>query len=304
MVEATYIVGGARTPMAEWAGGKTGTGKPGGAFARISALDLGAHAAKAALDRTGIPADAIDEVIFGNALQTSADAIYGARHVGLKAGIPQERPALTINRLCGSGIETVVQAQSRILLGHSKRVLAGGMENMSQAPFVIRGARQGIKFGQGKLEDYLMESLMDSFSKCYMAVTAENLARDFEISREQQDEFALRSFNRAEAAIEEGLFKDEVAPIEVPLGRGKSVTVEHDDHFFPNCTIDGLSALRPAFGKDGFVTAGNASGIVDGAAAVIVAGQSSVDDDGLKPLAKIVSSAVVGVDPSRTQMPA
>ncbi len=298
-VETAFIVAGARTPMAEWAGGKTGEGKPGGAFARISAIDLGVHASRAALQKSGITADMVDEVVFGNALQTSSDAIYGARHVGLKAGVPKERPALTVNRLCGSGIEAVVQAEARIQLGHSKIVLAGGMENLSQAPFVVRGARQGIKLGQGKLEDYLMASLMDSHAKCYMAITAENLARDFSISREEQDVFALRSFNAAERAIETGIFDEEVAPLEIPMGRSKSMNFKHDDHFFPNCTIEGLSKLRPAFAEDGFVTPGNASGLVDGAAAVLVTGESTVNEKGLNPLARIVTHAVVGVEPTR-----
>ncbi len=298
-MESAYIVAGARTPMAEWAGGKTGEGKPGGAFARISAIDLGVHASKAALEKSGISPERVDEVIFGNALQTSPDAIYGARHVALKAGVPKERPALTVNRLCGSGIEAVVQAEARILLGHSKIVLAGGMENLSQAPFVVRGARQGLKLGQGELEDYLMASLMDSYSKCYMAVTAENLARDFSISREAQDEFALRSFNAAEKAIQSGVLDEEVAPVEVSLGRGQSMDFQHDDHFFPNCTLEGLSKLRPAFAKDGFVTPGNASGLVDGAAAVLVVKESTMREDKLDPLARIVTHAVVGVEPTR-----
>jgi acetyl-CoA acyltransferase 2 len=285
--------------MAEWAGGKTGEGKPGGGLAGISAIDLGAHAAKAALEKSQVKAEAIDEVIFGNALQTSPDAIYGARHVGLKAGVPKERPALTVNRLCGSGIEAIVQAQYRIQLGHSKIVLAGGMENLSQAPFVVRGARQGLKLGQGQLEDYLMASLMDSYSKCYMAVTAENLAREYSISREDQDAYALRSFRAAEKAISSGIFAEEVAPVEVPLGRSKSMSFQHDDHFFPSCTLEGLSKLRPAFAKDGFVTAGNASGLVDGAAALVVAGENTVASGHPDPLARIVAHAVVGVEPSR-----
>jgi acetyl-CoA acetyltransferase family protein len=292
-----FILTGARTPMAEWSGGKTGTGKPGGAFDAISAIDLGAHAARAAMQRAQLDPESIDHVIVGNALQTSADAIYGARHVALKAGVPLDKPALTINRLCGSGIESVVQAARLIRCGEAKRVLAGGMENLSQSPFVIRGARKGIKLGQGQLEDALMASLMDSYSKCYMAVTAENLARDHEISREAQDEFALRSFQRAEKAIESGVFAEEVVPVEISAGRGETVLFEHDDHFFPNCTIEGLSKLRPAFGKDGFVTAGNASGVVDGAAMLVVVGEDQLN--GAEPLARVVGQAVVGVEPSR-----
>ncbi len=298
-MERIFILGGARTPMAEWAGGKTGTGKPGGAFNDISAIDLGAHAAKAALRRSGTDAAAIDHVVFGNALQTSPDAIYGARHVGLKAGVPKEKPALTINRLCGSGIEAVVQAAHLIRLGEARRVLAGGMENLSQAPFLIRGARQGIKLGQGKLEDSLMASLMDSYCNSYMAITAENLARDFGIGRREQDEFALRSFNRAEAAIKAGVFAQEIEPVELKGRKGEMTLFKDDDHFFVNCTLDGLAALHPAFAKDGFVTAGNASGIVDGAAAVVVVGESVLKETGATPLAEVLAHAVVGVEPSR-----
>ncbi len=297
-MESTFILGGARTPMAEWAGGKTGTGKPGGAFHDLSAIDLGAHAARAALERTGVPADRIEHTICGNALQTSADALYGARHVALKAGVPEDRPALTVNRLCGSGIEAVVQADHLIRLGEIGTALAGGMENLSQAPFVVRGARKGLRFGQGNLEDSLMTSLHDTVSKCYMAHTAENLARDYEITRDAQDEFALRSFQRAEKAIADGLFAEEVQPVELKGRRGDVTVFEHDDHFFPNASLEGLSKLRPAFGKDGFVTAGNASGMVDGAAMLVVCGEASLPD-GAAPLARVVAHATVGVDPSR-----
>ena len=294
---ATFLLAGARTPMAEWAGGKTGNGKAGGAFESISAIDLAAHAGKAALARADVDVDSIDAVVFGNALQTSADAIYGARHVGLKVGLPQATPALTVNRLCGSGIESVVQAWRLIQTGEAQRVLAGGMENLSQAPFVVRGARTGIKLGQGQLEDMLMASLMDTYAKCYMAHTAENLARDLSISREEQDRYALRSFQCAEKAIAGGIFDDEIEPVELPSKRGESVRIAHDDHFFPNCTLEGLAALRPAFGRDGFVTAGNASGIVDGAAAVVVVAESTLN--GATPLARVAAHAVVGVEPSR-----
>jgi acetyl-CoA C-acetyltransferase/acetyl-CoA acyltransferase 2 len=284
--------------MAEWAGGKTGTGRPGGAFHDLSALDLGALAAREALRRTQTAPEEIDHVVVGNALQTSPDAIYGARHVGLKAGVPQDRPALTVNRLCGSGIEAVVQAEHLIQRGEAHKVLAGGMESMSQAPFVVRGARRGFKMGDFQLEDSLLASLMDTYSHCYMAHTAENLARDHDIAREAQDEFALRSFQRAEKAIETGLFADEVMPVELKDRKGNVTLFEHDDHFFPNCTLEGLSKLRPAFGKDGFVTAGNASGVVDGAAMVVVVGEKDIPP-GATPLARVVAHSVVGVDPTR-----
>src|SRR5262245_64748658 len=208
------IVSGARTPMAEWIGGKRGDGLPGGALAPLSAIDLGAVAAKAALERGGIDPKVIDHVIMGNAMQTSGDALYGARHVALKAGIPRSVPALTVNRLCGSGLQSVVNAAQQIATGESTWVVAGGMENMSQAPHVIRGARGGFKLGQGVLEDSLMVALSDPYCGCTMAGTAENLARKYGITREAQDEFAVRSQKLAAGAWQAGRFNEEVTPVE------------------------------------------------------------------------------------------
>src|SRR4051812_37031072 len=247
------IVDGARTPMAEY----------NGQFADISAIDLAVVAAKGALERSGFAPDEMDHVIVGNALQTSGDAIYGARHVGLKAGVPKEVPALTLNRLCGSGIQSIINAAEQIELGEAKTVLAGGMENMSQAPHVIRGARKGFKLGQGAIEDSLMVALLDSFSGLYMAQTSDNLSRKYNISREEQDAFALRSQRCASEAVNAGRLQEEI--VGVPVGR-KGDLITEDDHIRPDTTADGLAKLRPAFAKDGFVTAGNASGIVDGAA--------------------------------------
>jgi len=187
------IISGARTPMAEWIGGKRGDGLPGGALASVSAIELGAVAAKAALERGGIDPKTIDHVVMGNALQTSGDALYGARHVALKAGIPRAVPALTLNRLCGSGLQSVVTAAQQIQTGESTWVLAGGMENLSQAPHVIRGARGGFRLGQGQMEDSLLVALKDSYCGLFMAQTSDNLARKYGISRQCQDEFALRS---------------------------------------------------------------------------------------------------------------
>ena len=227
-MKKAVILGGARTPMAEWVGGKRGDGKPGGALASISAIDLGAVAAKGALEKTGVAAEKIDHVIMGNALQTSGDALYGARHVGLKAGIPVHIPGLTVNRLCGSGIQSVIEGTYLIGDGASY-TLCGGMESMSQAPHVIRGARAGFRLGQGKLEDLLMESLLDPVCGLLMAQTAENLARRFEISREEQDEFALRSSHLGETASLGGLFDQEIVPVET-----KRAVVDKDDHYFVN----------------------------------------------------------------------
>ncbi|HET9326818.1 MAG TPA: acetyl-CoA C-acetyltransferase [Candidatus Eisenbacteria bacterium] len=290
------IVSGARTPMSEWIGGKRGDGLQGGALASVSALDLGAVAAKAALERGGIDPKAIDHVIMGNALQTSGDALYGARHVALKAGIPRTVPALTVNRLCGSGLQSVVSAAQQIQTGESTWVLAGGMENLSQAPHVIRGARGGFRLGQGQLEDSLMVALKDSYCGLFMAQTSDNLARKYGISRECQDQFALRSHTLANQANTNGRFAEEVVPVEVKQGK-KSVMVEKDDHLFPSTTIEGLAKLPPAFGPESFVTAGNASGIVDGAAAVVVTSAENAKAAGKKPLGYVRAFASVGVDP-------
>jgi acetyl-CoA acyltransferase 2 len=290
------IVSGARTPMAEWIGGKRGDGLPGGALASVSALDLGALAAKAALERGGVDHKSIDHVVMGNALQTSGDALYGARHVALKAGIPRSVPALTVNRLCGSGLQSVVTAAQQIQTDEATWVLAGGMENLSQAPHVIRGARGGFKLGQGQMEDSLLVALKDSYCGLFMAQTSDNLARKYGISRECQDQFALRSHTLANQANTNGRFAEETIPVTVTQGK-KSMVVDKDDHLFPSTTLEGLSKLPPAFGPDSGVTAGNASGIVDGAAAVVVTSAESAKAAGKKPLGYVRAYASVGVDP-------
>jgi len=267
-----------------------------GAFKDLSAIELGARATAAALERAGAQPGWVDHVVMGNALQTSGDAIYGARHVALKAGVPVEVPALTVNRLCGSGIQSVISAAQMIRLGESRLAVAGGMENMTQAPHVIRGARTGLRLGEGKLEDSLMVALLDTHCGLYMAQTSDNLARRHSISREDMDAYALRSQKAAAAARERGVFKDEIVPVDAPQGR-KTVRVEEDDHLRPDTTLEGLAALKPSFGKDGFVTAGNASGIVDGAAALVVAHEDEARRRSLKPLARVVSWAVAGVPP-------
>jgi len=277
------IVDGARTPMAEY----------NGSFSDISAIDLGVVAAKGALERSGFAPDEMDHVVVGNALQTSGDAIYGARHVGLKSGVPKQVPALTLNRLCGSGIQSIITAAQQIELGEAKTVLAGGMENMSQAPHVIRGARKGFKLGQGAIEDSLMVALLDSYSGLYMAQTSDNLARKYDISREEQDRFALRSQKCAGEALKAGKFQEEIVPVAV--GR-KGEQFTDDDHMRPDTTMDGLAKLKPAFAKDGFVTAGNASGIVDGAAMVVVTSGDNAKKN-KKPLGRIVSWGIAGCDP-------
>ena len=289
------ILNGARTPMTEWVGGRAGNGKPGGKLKDVSAIDLGVVAAKAALERSKVPADLLDHVIMGNALQTSADALYGARHVGLKAGVPIPVPALTVNRLCGSGIQSVITAAQLLQLGEASFVLAGGMENLSQAPFVIRGARSGIRLGQGALEDSLMSGLRDSYCGLFMAETSDKLARRYGISREEQDAFALRSITEGRRAIDSCLLSEEIVPV-TPPGRDAKV-VDKDDHCFEGATLEGLAKLPPAFGKESFVTAGNASGIVDGAAALVVTTARHAEKRDLEPIGRIVSWSVTGVDP-------
>src|SRR5512132_2060218 len=280
------ILEGARTPMAEY----------NGPFSEISAIDLGVAASREALKRSQTEPAEIDHVIFGNALQTSGDAIYGARHVGLKAGVPKEVPARTVNRLCGSGFESIVQGAHRILLGEAQTVLAGGMENMTQAPHVIRGARRGFRFGQGQLEDSLMVALLDSWCGLYMAQTSDRVAAKYGITREEQDEYALSSQKRAAAAWESCRLSEEVVAVEAKSGR-KTVRVEKDDHMRPETTLEALAKLPPSFGKDGQVTAGNASGIVDGAAAVVVTSAENARRKDVRPLGRLVSWAVVGVEP-------
>jgi acetyl-CoA acetyltransferase family protein len=280
------ILAGARTPMARYVG----------AFKDISAIELGALASREAIRRSGADAGEIDQVVFGNVMQTSADAIFGARHVGLRAGLKIEAPAVTVNRLCGSGIEAIAQAAQRIALGEASLVLAGGMENMTQAPHVIRGARAGFRLGEGKLEDSLLVGLLDGYCGCTMSDTAENLAVENGITRRASDEYALRSQHLAEAAFRAGVFQEEIVPVEIKQ-RGKKELFSHDDHRRPETTFEALSQLPAAFRKDGIVTAGNASGIVDGAAAVVVAHAQTARERGWKPLGRIISWAAVGVEP-------
>jgi acetyl-CoA acyltransferase 2 len=280
------ILHGARTPMARYTG----------AFDQTSAIDLGAAASREAIQRSGADPAEFDHVVFGNVMQTSADGLYGARHVGLKAGLPIATPAVTVNRLCGSGIESISQAAQRILLGEATLVLAGGMENMSQSPHVIRGARTGFRLGEGKLEDSLMSGLYDTYCGFSMSETAENLAAEQGITRRASDEYALRSQQAAEAAFRACRMKEEIVPVEVKKGK-KTTMVSEDDHRRPDTTMAILESLSPAFRKDGMVTAGNASGIVDGAAALVVAHAKIAKERGLKPLGRIVSWASAGVPP-------
>ncbi|MBC5823476.1 MAG: acetyl-CoA C-acetyltransferase [Candidatus Eremiobacteraeota bacterium] len=281
------IVDGARTPF----------GNFGGALRDVSAIDLAVVAGRAAMKRSGVAPEKIDHVIFGNVMHTSADAIYGARHVGLKAGCREDVPALTVNRLCGSGLQAIITGAQQILLGEADFVLAGGMENMSQSPHVIRGARWGLTLGQGKLEDALWEGLTDSYNGLPMAMTAENLAERYEITREEADEFSLTSQRGAAAAASDGFFAAEIAAVDVKGPKGATLSVEKDEGPRSGVTMEQLAKLPPRFKKDGIVTPGNASGITDGAAAVVLTSAARAEKDGLKPLGRLVAWGIVGVDP-------
>lgn len=278
-------------------GVRTGYGTFGGSLRDQSAIDLGVVASKGALARSGLAATDIGHVVFGNALQTSADAIYCARHVGLKSGLPIETPAVTVNRLCGSGFEAITQGAQLILLGETDAVLCGGAESMSLAPHVVRGARWGIRLGPAvPFEDLLWEALKDPNCGFSMAETAENLAEKYKLGRKEVDEVALGSQQRAKQAWDSGVFKDEVVPVSIKK-KGQMVDYAADEHMRPETTLEVLMGLKPYFKKDGVVTAGNASGICDGGAATIIASEELAKARNLKPLGRLVSWAVAGVEP-------
>lgn len=279
---------------------RTAFGTMNGALKGVTATDLAVHAAKAAIAQSGAaPAD-FGHVIVGNVMQTSADAIYCARHVGLKAGLPVEVPALTVNRLCGSGFEAITQAAERLLLGEADVVLAGGTENMSQAPHILRGGREGYPFGKAPaLEDSLWSALTDSYCNAPMAITAETLAAKYGLTREMCDEYALRSQKLWAAANEAGGFQDEIAPVELPGKKGAPpVSFAVDEHARPQSTKEALAKLSPVFKKDGVVTAGNASGICDGAAMLVLTTAEFAAARGFTPLARVLQWGVAGVDPN------
>jgi acetyl-CoA acetyltransferase family protein len=283
------IVSGARTPMGRYCG----------KLRDFTAMELAAVAAKGAIERAQMDPKEFDHAIFGNALQTSCDALYGARHVALRAGLPIETPALTVNRLCGSGMQAIVTAAQMIQLGEAQRVLAGGMESMSQAPHVIRGARWGLALGESKMEDALMVALLDTWCGLQMANTAELYGEQQGITREMQDEFALQSQQKAAAAQKACRLKEETVPVPLKNRKGEpsGEMFEQDDHLRPETTMEGLAKLKPSFGKNGTVTAGNASGIVDGGAAVVVMSVEEAQKRGKKPLGRIVSWGIAGVEP-------
>jgi acetyl-CoA acetyltransferase family protein len=283
------IVSGARTPFGRYCG----------KLKDFTAQELGAVAAKGAIERSGIDAKEFDHAVFGNAQQTSGDALYGARHVGLRAGLPIETPALTVNRLCGSGMQSIVSGAQMIQTDEAKIVLAGGMEAMSQAPFTIRG-RDGFTLAPGgKMEDSLMVALLDSYCGLYMANTAELYGEQQGITRQAQDEFALRSQQKADTAYKEGRIQEELVPVPLRNSKGEATgeSLTEDDHRRPQTTMEGLAKLKAAFGKAGTVTAGNASGIVDGAAAVVLMSLEEARKRSIEPLGRIVSWGIAGVEP-------
>jgi len=283
----TYIIDGARTAF----------GSFGGSLKDVSDIDLGVVATKEAIKRSGIPVSDIDEIIVGNIIQTSGDSAYLARHIGLKSGMLESSSALTLNRLCGSSMQSIVSGAQSIELGDANVIVAGGTESMSLAPHVLRGTRFGSPNKAPLVEDMLWDTLTDRYVGCGMGMTAENLAVKYDISREEQDAFAVVSQERAVKARDSGRFAEEIAPVTVK-GRKGDIVVDTDEYIRDGATIEGLAKLKPAFKKDGTVTPGNASGINDGAAAVLLASEAYVNEHNLKPLAKIVSWGVAGVDPS------
>jgi acetyl-CoA C-acetyltransferase/acetyl-CoA acyltransferase 2 len=280
------------------AGRRTPFGTYGGTLKDLSATDLAVHAAGAALRDSGLPPGAVGHVVVGNVLQTSADAIYLARHVGLRVGIPVETPALIVNRLCGSGFEAVIQGAFQIATGQAEAVLVGGTESMSQAPYVLRGGRFGVPLGKTPaIEDSLWTALTDTQAQMPMALTAEKLAEQYRITQDEVDEFSVLSQRRTAEAQAAGRFREEIAPVEIETRKGK-VLFEKDEHPRPETTVEGLRKLPRIFKKDGVIHAGAASGVADGAAMMVIMTREAADRRGLVPLARLVNWGVAGVDPT------
>ncbi len=278
-------------------GKRTAFGNFKGALKDQTATDLAVHTGKAALEQAGVEPDLIDHVIYGNVVQSSKDAAYLARHVGLRCDIPQRVPALTLNRLCGSGFQSLISGAEQLLLGEADFILAGGAENMTQVPFVIRGARTGVRLGNNPTSDFLWESLTDSYADIPMGVTAENLAKKFDISREEADEYALRSQQAWANADEHGYFDNEIAPLEL-RGRKGTTTFDTDEGPRPDTTLERLSSLSPVFDRDnGIVTAGNSSGITDGAGSMVMTTADQAEAHDLEPMGRLVNWGVSGCDP-------
>lgn len=279
-------------------GSRTAFGSFGGSFLNTTDVDLGVAATKEALKRSNVDANQIDEIIFGNIIHTGLNSAYLSRHIGLKSGLSESSTALTVNRLCGSGLQAIVNGTQSILLGDAELIVAGGTENMSRAPHALRGARFSHPNKAPIVEDMLWGTLTDEYIGCGMGVTAENLAKKYNLSREQQDAFSVQSHVKASNAIESGRFALEIVPVPTKDAKGKEIIVQQDEHVRPSVSVEKMGTLKPAFLKDGTVTAGNASGINDGAAAVVIASEKAVTQNNLKPLARIVAWAVAGVDPT------
>jgi acetyl-CoA C-acetyltransferase len=277
-------------------GARSAIGRLGGVFQNFPASDLAAAVIKAAVERAGLKPEQVDQVILGCVGQVMEDA-YIARYAAIKAGLPIEMPAYAVNRICGSGLEAINTAARWIECGDAEVIVAGGVENMTMMPYYVRHARYGYRLGHGQLEDGVQHLLGDPFTKVHMGITAENLAEKFGISREVQDEYALRSQQRAVAAIQAGRFKDEIVPIEVKVGRETRV-IDTDEHPRADTSAEALAKLRPAFKEGGMVTAGNASGINDGAAAAVVTSRRKADELRLRPRLRLVARAEAGVEPS------
>jgi acetyl-CoA acyltransferase 2 len=278
-------------------GARTAFGSLNGGLKSVTATDLGAAVAREALARSNVDPELIDHVVFGNVVQTCKDAAYIARHIGLAVGVPIEVPGLTVNRLCASGLEAAVVGAQQLLLGESSVVLVGGTENMTQCPHVIRGSREGFRLGNVEVEDYILVALTDQWNGLIMGLTAENLAETYGISREEQDEFALRSHSLAAQARESGRFAEEIVSVETRGRKGKTIIVDRDEHIRADASRESLAALPAVFKKDGTVTAGNSCGINDGAAAFVLTTARRAKDLGLKPLGRLISWASVGVNP-------
>ena len=300
MSEDVVIIGGARTPFCEWQGGKRVDGQPGGLLKDVSALKLGEIAIKGALEKTGTSAESVDHVVMGYALQTCDQAIFGARHAGLGAGIPQEVPMLTLSRICGSGVQSIISGAQMIMLNEAQTVVAGGMENLSQAPHVLRGMRETYRLArppkagvelEKDMEDYLFTNLLDGMCGSFMAQTSDEICKRKGVTREETDEFAALSHARTAASIDNGVWEQEIVSV-------NDVTFKDEDHVVRGSTAESLAGLRTAFGPESLVTAGNASGVVDGAAAVVIKSASKAKADGDSPLARIVSWGIVGLEPA------
>jgi acetyl-CoA C-acetyltransferase len=286
-MEDVFVLSGVRTPI----------GKYGGGLASVPPCDLAAKVVREAVSRAGVSADDVGHVVFGNVIHTEVRDMYISRVAALNGGLNKETPALTVNRLCGSGMQAIVSAAQAIMLGDCEVAVAGGAESMSRAPYWLPGLRWGQRMNDGVALDPVVGALSDPFDGCHMGVTAENVAADFHVSREDQDALAAESHHRAAAATKAGYFKEQILPIEIPGRKGKVTVVDTDEHIRADVSLEDMARLRPAFESEGTVTAGNASGINDAAAAVVLASESFVTSNGLTPMARLVGYGHAGVEP-------